>query len=63
MSKYRVTIDLDFEELPYYKDVVDYLKDLIEDEELNYTVLNNATAGSSWISGEQRRDKIKLDKG
>ena len=40
MSKYRVTIDLDFEELPYYKDVVDYLEDLIEDENLNYTVLN-----------------------
>ena len=40
MSKYRVTIDLDFEKLPYYKDVVDYLEDLIEDENLNYTVLN-----------------------
>ena len=29
MSKYRVTINLDFDEFPNYKDVGDYLKDLI----------------------------------
>ena len=46
MSKYRVTINLDFDEFPNYKDVGDYLKDLIDIEDpcgLAYIVLNNAT--------------------
>jgi hypothetical protein len=62
MSKYRVTIDLDFEELPYYIDVVDYLEDLIEDENLNYTVHTNAIE-HDYVAQIKEGQKKTLDKG
>jgi len=38
MSKYRVTIDLDFDEAPDYVDVENYLGELLHNDCLNYTL-------------------------
>jgi len=38
MSKYRVTIDLDFDEAPDYVDIENYLGDLLNNDCLNYTI-------------------------
>ncbi len=36
--RYRVTIDLDFNKAPNYSDVEDYLRDILDNECLNYTI-------------------------
>ena len=38
MSKYRVTIDLDFDEAPDYVDVENYLGELLHNDCINYTL-------------------------